>query len=154
MLAPFIWEVDNFAARLNRFDRVQRIEQNLTLLNFIEWFAERIPHREIDEYRARRSNLRAQIAAGRDYNGWDACFLYHSRYQTNGLVIERSSGHQDEHVDCLIAQSLCKRGRSLIHHCTASVDASHEAAVVMRSDFTDHAFVCQFVESLDREKCS
>jgi hypothetical protein len=119
---------------------MQGVEQNFTLLNFIEWFAERIAHRKIDEYRARRSNLRAEVAAGRDYDCRDTCFLYHSRYQTNGLVIERSSGHQDERVDALIPQPPRKRGCSLIRHSTASIDASHEAAVVMRPDFTDDAF--------------
>ena len=124
---------------LDRLERMKRIAQDRSLLIHIERPAESIAHREIHEHGSRRFDPRREVAPCRhDYSG-DARGFNHSRDQTNGLVVKGSGGNQHERVDTFIAQFARKRRRRFVHHCRADVNASHESAVMMRSDLANLA---------------
>jgi hypothetical protein len=74
---------------------VEGVDENGALLRTVEWASERITHREVHKYAARWPHLSAQVTAGRYHHSRDAGLFDHARYQTNGLVIERSSGDKN-----------------------------------------------------------
>jgi hypothetical protein len=128
---------------------IQRVHEDVALHRHIMRPTEWIAHREIQEDRSRRQNLKCQVTTGTDINGRDAGFLHNPRYQTHGLVIERSGRHQDEEVDLIFLQFAHEcRGR-LFDDRGAIVDASHESAPQALGHRADHARLGEFSQALE-----
>lgn len=136
-LAPFIRQINQLAAVSRGFEPLERIEQDCALLDAIEGAAKWVAHREIDEYCARRLDLRADVTSGGNHDGWNSRFFEHPGDQTDGLMIERSCGHERGGVHPFFLELARQRGRRFVDHRRAGIDAAHKAAVVMRRNRAD-----------------
>jgi len=95
-----------------------------------EWVA----HREVDEQRAWGVDQFGEVPTSRYQHRRDTGCFHDSCYQTNCLVVEGSSGHQEEQVDAVGVQLFGQGGCCDFGDVGAFVNATHEPTPEPRRD--------------------
>ena len=97
-LYPLVWQIDNCARLLDRFQGSEGIFDNLHLEFKVKWFPRRVPQGEVYENRPGWLHRLGDIPCRTHRNCWYPSLLHYSGDQSHGLMANRSGRNKEEDI--------------------------------------------------------